>query len=307
MDDIIISENCKKAVSLDISIKTHARSAQEHLFEVCKGLKEMRDGKLYKELGYQNFEDYTENEVGIKRRQAYKYITIAETFDSDFVHPGAQIGTSKLYLLTKLDEEQRTELMENSNIEDMSKRELEAKIKEIKALQSKVDTLSTENAAITQQKKALAKKLDEANEEKGALSDRIEQLESRPVDVAVADNSHEIENMRKAMIKCDREWSARCDKLQEESFAESRKHIQEVSRIKAEYEQKIAEISKIEPTTVVDDKAIFKAYLSTAIDSAKRLLDFIKSQESSENHEFYCDKTQDFFKKIGQEIQNDKV
>ena len=149
------------------------------------------------------------------------------------------------------------------------------------------------------------KKLDEANEENTCLSDRIEELESRPVDVAVADNSHEIENMRKAMIKCDLEWSAKCDKLQEENFSESRKHMQEVSRIKSEYEQKIAEISKSEPTIVVDDKAIFKAYLSTAIDSAKRLLEFIRLQENSENYEFYCDKAQDFFKKIIQEVQND--
>lgn len=300
MENIIISENCKKAVSLDISIKTHARSAQEHLFEVCKGLKEMRDGKLYKELGYQNFEDYTENEIGIKRRQAYKYITIAETFDSEFVHPGAQIGTSKLYLLTKLDEEQRAELMGNSNIENMSKRELEAKIKEIKALQSKVDTLSTENAAIMQEKKALAKKLEKSNEDNEALSDRIDELESRPVEVAVADSSHEIENMRKAMSKCDLEWRTAYDKLQEENIAESRKHHQEIERIKADYEQKIAEIPQ-ETTVITDDKAVFKAYFANAVDSAKRLMEFISSQKNSENYEFYREKTSAFVKTVMKE------
>lgn len=279
MENIIISENCKKAVSLDISIKTHAKSAQEHLFEVCKGLKEMRDGKLYKELGYQNFEDYTENEIGIKRRQAYKYITIAETFNSENVHSSAQIGSTKLYLLTKIDEASRTEIVENTNLEKTSVKELEAKIKEINRLKEK---------------------LDKANEDNEALSDRIDELESRPVEVAVADSSHEIENMRKAMNKCDIEWRTAYDKLQEENIAESRKHHQEIERIKADYEQKIAEIPQ-ETTVITDDKAVFKAYFANAVDSAKRLMEFISSQKNSENYEFYRDKTAEFVKTIMKE------
>lgn len=276
MENIIISENCKKAVSLDISIKTHAKSAQEHLFEVCKGLKEMRDGKLYKELGYQNFEDYTENEIGIKRRQASRFIKIAETFDSENVTPVSHFGSTKLYLLTKLDEEERTEFIENNNVNDMSKRELEAKIKEINRLKEK---------------------LNKANEDNEVLSDRIDELESRPVEVAVADSSHEIENMRKAMNKCDLEWRTAYDKLQEENIAESRKHHQEIERIKADYEQKISAAN----AEVADDKAVFKAYFANAVDSAKRLMEFISSQKNSENYEFYRDKTAEFVKTIMKE------
>lgn len=303
--EIVVSTEYKKAVELDSRIKISAQLAQHNLYDMCMGFKEMRDSGLYKQLGYSDFGEYCENETGMKRSNVYNYISIAEKLPQNFVQSIGQIGMTKLQLLTTLGDEERADLMENSSVEDMSTRELKAKIKEIKTLQSRVDALSTENAAIAQQKNALAKKLDEANEENTCLSDRIEELESRPVDVAVADNSHEIENMRKAMIKCDLEWSAKCDKLQEENFSESRKHMQEVSRIKSEYEQKIAEISKSEPTIVVDDKAIFKAYLSTAIDSAKRLLEFIRLQENSENYEFYCDKAQDFFKKIIQEVQND--
>lgn len=276
MENVIISENCKKAVSLDIRIKTHAKSAQEHLFEVCKGLKEMRDGKLYKELGYQNFEDYTENEIGIKRRQAYKYITIAETFNSENVHSSAQIGSTKLYLLTKIDEASRAEIAENTNLEKTSVKELEAKIKEINRLK---------------------KELDKANEDNEALSDRIDELESRPVEVAVADSSHEIENMRKAMNKCDIEWRTAYDKLQEENIAESRKHHQEIERIKADYEQKISAAN----AEFADDKAVFKAYFANAVDSAKRLMEFISSQKNSENYEFYRDKTAEFVKTIMKE------
>ena len=54
-EKIIVSEEYKNAVNLGLTIKSHAQEAQKHLFEVCKGLKEMRDNKLYKQLGYQNF------------------------------------------------------------------------------------------------------------------------------------------------------------------------------------------------------------------------------------------------------------
>ena len=279
MENIIISENCKKAVSLDISIKTHAKSAQEHLFEVCKGLKEMRDGKLYKELGYQNFGDYAEQEIGLKRTQAYSYISVAENLAPDFVRSSEQIGMKKLYLLTKIDEVSRAEIAENTNLEKTSVKELEAKIKEINRLK---------------------KELDKANEDNEALSDRIDELESRPVEVAVADSSHEIENMRKAMNKCDLEWRTAYDKLQEYNIAESRKHHQEIERIKAEYEQKIAKIPQ-ETTVITDDKAVFKAYFANAVDSAKRLMEFISSQKNSENYEFYREKTSEFVKTVMKE------
>ena len=86
----------------------------------------MRDGKLYKELGYQNFEDYCETEVGIKRRQVYNYISIVEKLPEDFVQPVAQIGMSKLYLLSTLSEGEREEVMQTTDVEKVSKRELEA-------------------------------------------------------------------------------------------------------------------------------------------------------------------------------------
>ena len=81
----IVTSSYEKALSLDKKIKANAQIAQESLYEVCKGLKEMRDGKLYKELGYQNFEDYSENEVGITRMQSHRFVKIAESFTEENV------------------------------------------------------------------------------------------------------------------------------------------------------------------------------------------------------------------------------
>ena len=125
---VIVSEDYTRAVTLTRSIIANAQAAQQSLYEVCKGLKEMRDGKLYKELGYQNFEDYTENEVGIKRHMAQKYIAIADMENGESIHHFEQIGVTKLALLAKLDEPTRQEVTESVDVESVTVKELKAQI-----------------------------------------------------------------------------------------------------------------------------------------------------------------------------------
>lgn len=76
LDATTITDSYIKAVNINRSIIANAQVAQISLYTVCKGLKEMRDGKLYKELGYQNFKDYCENEVGMSYDMSRKYIMI---------------------------------------------------------------------------------------------------------------------------------------------------------------------------------------------------------------------------------------
>ena len=73
-----VTEKYIEAVNLNVKIRCSAQMVQSSLYEMCAGLKQMRDGKLYKELGYKNFEEYVETEIGFERRQAYRYITIIE-------------------------------------------------------------------------------------------------------------------------------------------------------------------------------------------------------------------------------------
>ena len=152
LDATTITDSYIKAVNINRSIIANAQAAQMSLYEVCKGLKEMRDGKLYKELGYQNFEEYCEKETGFKRRQAYRLIEIVEKLPEDFVSPGAQIGVSKLYLLSTLSEEERVEIAENTDLETVSKRELEEKVKEIKSLREKLDEQNSEDESLISQR-----------------------------------------------------------------------------------------------------------------------------------------------------------
>ena len=75
-----LSVNYTKAQELDRRIKTSAQLAQQSLYEMCKGFKEMRDSKLYKELGYSTFEDYCEQETGLKKFRCTVTLKLSKSY-----------------------------------------------------------------------------------------------------------------------------------------------------------------------------------------------------------------------------------
>lgn len=314
LDATTITDSYIKAVNINRSIVANAQAAQISLYEVCKGLKEMRDGKLYKELGYQNFEEYCEQETGFKRRQAYRLIEIVEKLPEDFVSPGAQIGVSKLYLLSTLSEEERVEIAENTDLETVSKRELEEKVKEIKSLREKLDeqnsenkTLSIkldeanrENVTISKQRQTLISQRDKLEDQVTDLERQIEELESRPIDVAVCESdSHEIENLKKAMKTCDDQWAEKYNELQEDTIVQTRELHQsykaQIEQLTADYEKKLSEVSAPSETApeqvaVPDVKETFKAYYSMAYNAFNTMIGFVKKQ-SEEDRKFCLEKS----------------
>lgn len=211
----IMNSEYTRAVVLDKRIKASAQMAQEALFEMCTQLKEMKDGNLYKELGYLSFEDYAEAEVGLARRQAYKYVKVAETFRPEMiglggnnsVHPGAQIGITKLYLLTKLDEVSRTQLIESGQIDSMTKADLEEHIRQLKELVKASQTSETKAKESQEQAEREVQRMaatvnmlrtDKNNliARNDELNIRVRELEERPVEVAVAEDTEEMAKLR---------------------------------------------------------------------------------------------------------------
>lgn len=169
---VVVSEEYTKAVTLTRHIIANAQAMQQSLYEVCKGLKEMRDGKLYKELGYQNFEDYCKNEIGLTRQQGYTYLKIAENLPEDFVKSTLQIGVQKLALLAKLDEADREELTQRVNPQETSVKELQAEIKRLKAERAEMI-----EHHVAEQGDFL-RKIDQLNETKKQRDEALQKLET---------------------------------------------------------------------------------------------------------------------------------
>lgn len=101
----------------------------QYLFEMCSQIKRMRDGKLYLAAGFEKFEDYTEQALKVKRRQAYTYIKLAETYTENYIIENAEAGITKLALLANVTEEERQEITEAVDIREATVSEVEGAVK----------------------------------------------------------------------------------------------------------------------------------------------------------------------------------
>lgn len=268
-----VTDKYTEAYNLNVRICVNAQMAQQNLYEVCKGLKEMRDGKLYKELGYKNFEDYCENEVGIKRAQAYRLIDI-NSLPTDFVSSMRQIGTTKLALLAKLDEPQREEIQQTVDVEEVSVKELKAEIEKLKAEKSKLDEekagykerqdkllkknieLVEERDKAQQKQEKLAAKLNAEGARSAELEKQIQELESRPRDSY--EDTTKIEALKKELEE-----------------AEARHKI---------------ELASAQSAPAEDIKGIFKAHMMAAVDALKHLTQFTELHIDSPEKTIFIEK-----------------
>ena len=286
-----ISKSYSKALELHNKILVSAQLAQNSLWDMCAGLKEMRDGKLYKELGYQNFEDYCGTEFNISRRHALRYISIFENYTKENVTSMSHFGATKLYLLSTLSESEQEKITAENDVESMTVKQLESEIKQLKEKNSELkldlDELAEEHERTCEQATADSKTISGLRQNISALNQTIEELESRPIEVAVAEPSDEVRRLEDIIKNLQRVTDEQLDRVQEDHLAAERKlrqeHAAELEQQKKEFEEKLAAARNAEG----DDKQVFKAYFSAAYDTFNRMLAFAKA---SPNKEFFREK-----------------
>lgn len=157
----VMPEQYTQAAQLHAEIINCAKTAQENLYQMAMGFKKMRDEKLYTALGYDNFGDYCEQGTEMSRRSVYNYITVVEKLPQEFVQRLHKFETKKLLMLTEVSEENREEIIETTDLESTTVKELKAKIKELEVKTAAADKASEAN------KKQLAKRDEEINRLKG--------------------------------------------------------------------------------------------------------------------------------------------
>lgn len=132
--EVVQGEIVESAEQVHNRICNNFDKVEKTLYDICVDLKSIRDNKHYKTLGYNTFEDYCLENFNMSRFNAYKYISIAENLPDNFVATSQQkqIGLNKLYVLSRLTDEERSELIQTTDIENTPVKEVEKKAKEIK-------------------------------------------------------------------------------------------------------------------------------------------------------------------------------
>ena len=275
-----VTDEYIRALNLNKKILVSAQLAQQNLYEMCTAFKEMRDSKLYKELGYTDFGDYCENEVGMKRANVYRYITIAERLPENFVSSMRQIGVAKFSLLATLDEDDRAQITAETDLESATVKELEQQIKQLRADKDKAvadkSAAEADSALKADTIASLESTKRSLNERIAALGKQISELESRPVEVAtqIVEKIPDDYITREAYEKLVHDTNAERERLDAEHLALTRKlHDVEVA----------LEEERNKPADSVE---VFNAYLKNAYDALNRLVDYVKAQ----GHDTYFEK-----------------
>lgn len=306
---LAVTERYTQAYNLNVKIWASIQAVQQNLYDMCTAIKEMRDSKLYKELGYSSFENYTEECLGMKRHMAYKYASIAEMENVESIQ---HLGATKLSLLAKLDDDQREEIAQTVDLESTTVRELREQIAALKE-ESELDRKERDNAneaaqrwkntaqsaqadnqRLEDQVQSLTDQVKEAEEAKernrltlrGIIDKKVElvhqleaqikELESKPQDVAVVDRTEEVNALKTEIESLRQQLSEKPD----------------------------TQLSLgVEPIYQTDSKALFKPYLTAAADAVNRLAEFIAQHQSDANYDFFMEKMHAAFAFADQKIQ----
>lgn len=311
-EEIMTNERYAEAYRLNAQICTSIQAVQQSAYEMFRALKQMRDGKLYKELGYQNFEEYCENEAGISRRHAYRYISIYENLPEDFVTSCHKIGVQKLCLLTALTDDQREEITQAVDLESTTVRELRDQIAALKE-ESELDRKERDNANEAAQRWKNTAQSAQADNQR--LEDQVQSLRDqvKEAEEAKERNRLTLRGIIDKKVELVHQLEAKVKELESRPIETAVvDHTEEIDTLKTEIEQLRVQLAEkpdtqlslgVEPIYQTDSKALFKPYLTAAADAVNRLAEFIAQHQSDANYDFFMEKMHAAFAFAEQKIQ----
>lgn len=204
----------REFVEVHKQIVSYGSLAGRYFVELARKLKTMRDGKLYKAAGFEDFGGYVEEAVGLKARQAYNYIKVAEKYTDKYLEDHADIGITKLTLLAQVTEAEREEIEENLDLSEASTRDVDEAVK----------------AALRERDEA-QKQLDLFAAEKENLQAQLDLLatEKENLQAELADRENGQEGLQKAY------------EAKKAELAEAKKQADDLKAKKSDLEQKLKE------------------------------------------------------------------
>lgn len=212
----ILSDDQKEFVITHKEILVCGNMAGQYVVEMARKLKYMRDGKLYKAAGFEEFRDYTKQAIGIEERQAYNYIKVAENLSDDFLTANAGLGITKLAILASADKEDRAAAIESGTAESANVKELQEYIKKLEIerdnkteqlsiFQKEKESAEKAKASAEADAEKMRKKLETAEKRVNTLKQakelaekEVADLKNLPPEIQHVDNPETVEKLKEA-------------------------------------------------------------------------------------------------------------
>lgn len=151
--------------------------SEQYGYKFLMEVRTIRDEKLFKELGFENFEEYTQSNFGFSKRTINERLQDAESFGEDYERALASFGKHKAHQLATLPEKQRNHVIENGidtpdgnkSVEEVTTRELE--------------DYKKRNKSLEQQNAQLQSQVEQAQRSESIARKQLEEVENREPEV----------------------------------------------------------------------------------------------------------------------------
>ncbi|NMK81803.1 hypothetical protein [Staphylococcus capitis] len=151
--------------------------SEQYGYKFLMEVKKIRDEKLYKELGFESFEEYTISTFDYSKRTANERIQLAEAFGEEYERARASLGHRKMKGLATMPEEQRNHVMEHGIDTPNGHKSLEeATTRELEDYKKRNKTLEQKNAQLQSQ-------VEQAQRSEEIAKKQLEDVESREPEV----------------------------------------------------------------------------------------------------------------------------
>ncbi|WP_347090876.1 hypothetical protein [Staphylococcus ureilyticus] len=146
--------------------------SEQYGYKFLMEIKTIRDEKLFEELGFKNFEEYTLNNFNYSRNAINERIQTAEAFGEEYNRARGSLGHRKMKGLATMPEEQRKHVMENGietdegnkSIDEATTREIEKYKKRLKQRDEEKTQLESQLEQAQRSESIARKQLEEAED-----------------------------------------------------------------------------------------------------------------------------------------------
>lgn len=256
--------------------------SEQYGYKFLMEVKTIRDEKLYKELGFETFEDYTLQTFNYSRETISKRIKSAEVFGEENVEALRHLGTQKINELATMPEEQRRNVIENGietesgnkSVEDATTREIEKYKKQLKQreqekaeMQSQLEMArKSEQTAIKQLENEQNKLPETKTEYKEVIPDKVKKkLEQFENDKKLLKQQEKENREIRRRLQKQKEWFQK--QIDEKERQLNNKKSFERDERYTENEQ-IASLKFQVETTVLELKDVMNNFLDDASSTA---------------------------------------
>ena len=220
--------------------------------------------------------------VEFSPRTAQKFMKLAREWSN--ANTLADLGASKALMLLALPTEEREQFVEENNVIDMSARQLEAAIKERD--EARIDAADAQKSAMKLREAldAMQQERQIADQEVQKLTEELDELKARPVEVAV-ETVVDQGAIDKAKDEARAEMQAKLDKAKE-AAAKAKYRQQEAEAKLDQVQTQLQDAERARKNAVLaadEDMAAFKVLFQQAQENANKLRGILLKLRSRED------------------------